>query len=60
MKTAVQKRLCPRGRARAEVTPGACFWIHFTGATTVCGPCVVTNDQFRLLMIVSTNLTGIP
>ena len=36
------------------------FWIHFTGATTVCGPCVVTNDQFRLLMIVSTNLTGIP
>ena len=25
MKTAVQKRLCPRGRARAEVTPGACF-----------------------------------
>ncbi len=25
MKTAIQKRLCPRGRARAEVTPGACF-----------------------------------
>jgi hypothetical protein len=28
VKAASQKRLCPRGLARAEVTPGACFnWI---------------------------------